>query len=95
MTILEMVDERFEPTIEVAAYHVVADAARAAVGPIRVHARRGVDRLTIEILAREIPDIVVEEVADRVGSTDGSVERVRDGDGFVTLIAKMPLVSAF
>jgi hypothetical protein len=83
-----LVDERFEPAIEVAAYHVVADVIRGGLGPLRIGARRGGERLTVEVAASRIPERIVLEVADRVGAANGSLKTVRDGDRAVTLIAE-------
>jgi hypothetical protein len=90
VTIVEMVEGRFDPAIEVAAYHVVADTLRGGVGPLRVHARRDGERLTVEVTATEIAEPLAEEIADRVGAVDGSVERSSYGDGTITLIAEIP-----
>jgi signal transduction histidine kinase len=90
VAIVEMVEERFEPAIEVAAYHVVADVVRDGVGPFRIRARRTGDRLTVEIRASEIPEEIVVDVADRVGAVDGSSAAVRDDGGFVILTAEIP-----
>ena len=91
MTIDELVDERFDPAIEVAAYHVVADIARGGVGPFRIRARRRGERLTIEMTASSIPGPITEEVADRVGAVDGSVERILHGGASTVLIAEIPV----
>jgi signal transduction histidine kinase len=90
VTIVEMVEGRFDPAIEVAAYHVVADTLRGCVGPLRVRARRDGERLTVEVTATEIAEPLAEEIADRVGAVDGSVERSSYGDGTITLIAEIP-----
>jgi signal transduction histidine kinase len=90
MTIIEMVEERFDPAIEVAAYHVVADVVRGSVGPFRIGARRDAERLIVDVTASHIPNQVAEEIADRVGAVDGSVEHVRDGGATIRLIAEIP-----
>jgi signal transduction histidine kinase len=90
MTIAAMVEDRFDPAIEVAAYHVVADAARGSLGALRISARRNGGRLTIEVRASEIPEPIADEIEDRVGAVDGSLGRVRDGEGSMTLVAEIP-----
>jgi signal transduction histidine kinase len=90
MTIDDMVEERFDPVIEVAAYHAVADVVRGGVGAFRVNARRDGERLTISVEASAIPEQTAEDVADRVGAVDGSVEIVRNGEASMTLIAEIP-----
>jgi signal transduction histidine kinase len=91
ISIPEMVQERFDATAEVAAYHVVADVVRAGSGPFRVRARRTHERFTVEIAASEIPADVSDEIADRVGAVDGSLERHRDG-AWSTLVAEIPML---
>jgi signal transduction histidine kinase len=90
MTIVEMVEERFDPAIEVAAYHVVADVVRGGVGPLRISAQCSGGRLIVEVTASQIPEQVAEEIEDRVGAVDGSVESVRSGDAAITLRAEIP-----
>jgi len=91
ISIPEMVQERFDATAEVAAYHVVADVVRAGCGPFRVRARRTHERFTVEIAASEIPADVSDEIADRIGAVDGSLERHRD-DVWSTLVAEIPML---
>jgi hypothetical protein len=90
MTIVDMVEERFDRVIEVAAYHVVADVVRGGVGGFRISARRDGEWLMISVEASAIPEQIVEDVADRVGAVDGSVEVVRHGEASMTLIAEVP-----
>jgi hypothetical protein len=94
LTIEEMVEERFHAAIEVAAYHVVADAVRGGLGPLRIRARRTEAQLVVEVTAQHIPEDVAEEIADRVGAVDGSLERSRNDDGSITLFAEMPMIRA-
>jgi signal transduction histidine kinase len=90
MTIGATVDDRFDPAVEVAAYHVVADAVRASVGPLRVSARRGEARLSIEVEGADVPEPILDEIEDRVGAVDGSLRRERNAGGLVKLIAEIP-----
>jgi hypothetical protein len=92
LTIEEMVEDRFPAAIEVAAYHVVADALRGGLGPLRIRARRTEAQLMVEVTAQHIPEDVAEEIADRVGAVDGSLDRSRNDDGSMTLIAEMPMI---
>jgi hypothetical protein len=93
MTIAAMVEDRFEPAIEVAAYHVVADAARGSAGPIRISARRSGGRLMVEVEASDIPGPFLDEIEDRVGAVDGSLARVREAGGSMRLVAEIPCAS--
>ena len=90
ITIAAMVDDRFDPAIEVAAYHVVADAARGSAGPIRVTARRDSARLTVEVEGSDIPEPFLDEIEDRVGAVDGSLVRARVGRSTMKLLAEIP-----
>jgi signal transduction histidine kinase len=90
MTIAAMVEDRFDPAIEVAAYHVVADAARGSVGPLRISARRSEAWLTVEVEGSDIPEPFLDEIEDRVGAVDGSLGRARDAGGSVKLVAEIP-----
>jgi signal transduction histidine kinase len=90
IVISAMVEDRYEQPIEAAAYHVVADAARAANGPLKVAATRTMQRLRIEVSAIGISEHVAEEIADRVGAVDGTLTIVQDADRGMTLIAELP-----
>jgi signal transduction histidine kinase len=90
MTVAAMVEDRFDPAIEVAAYHVVADAIRGSRGPLRISARRGEGRLMVEVAGSDIPEAFLDEIEDRVGAVDGSLRRARDPGGSVKLVAEIP-----
>ena len=90
MTITAMVEGRFDPAIEVAAYHVVADAARGSVGTLRVSARRSKSSLTVEVEASAISEPFLDEIEDRVGAVDGSLALARGAAGSVKLVAEIP-----
>jgi signal transduction histidine kinase len=90
MAIGSMVEDRVDPAIEVAAYHVVADAVRGSVGPLRISARRDETRLTVEVEGSDIPEDFLDEIEDRVGAVDGSLRRARDARGSVSLVAEIP-----
>jgi len=93
VTIVAMVEERFDARIEVAAYHVVADVVRGGVGPFRVRAMQGRAALTIEIEGAEIPEQIQEDLTDRVGAVEGSVSVVRADVVRPILTAAIPLGS--
>ena len=80
VTIAAMVEDRFDPMVEAAAYHVVAEALRVGKGPIRIRATRNQQRLAIEVSLEELPERSAEDLADRVGAVDGSLTVARDGD---------------
>jgi len=90
LTIEDMVEERFAPAIEIAAYHVVADVVRGGAGPFRIRARHAGDLLTVEINAAAIPEEIVEDLADRVGAVDGAAVAVRDPGLAAILSAEIP-----
>jgi signal transduction histidine kinase len=71
-------DERFSPAAEIAAYLVVAEAAK--VGPVHVAVERSVDTLVIEVdVAGGTPRLA--DVEDRVGALDGTIHTEATLDG--------------
>jgi hypothetical protein len=91
VVVVDMVEERFDAAIEVAAYHVIADVVRAATALLRIRARRADDVLTIELTGCELADPAEEDISDRVGAVDGTIELVRDHEASTTtMVAKIP-----
>ena len=90
LTIAAMFEDRVDPAIEVAAYHVVADAARGRYGPLRISARRSERLLTVEVEGADIPEALLDEIEDRVGAVDGTLRRERGAMGSMKLVAEIP-----
>jgi signal transduction histidine kinase len=90
VVIREMVEQRFDPAIEVAAYHVVADTVRVGTSTVEIRARQDGGTLRVEVSGTRVPVDVTEDIADRVGAVDGTVAMIEDGSSATTLIAEIP-----
>ncbi len=80
MTIGAMVEDRFDPMIEAAAYHVVAEAVHGGQGPIRIGSARIQERLVIKVSMPALPERIAEDLADRIGAVDGLLAVTRGTD---------------
>jgi len=85
---------RFPPTVEAAAYSVVAEAARSTAGPLVVRAEPRGGALVVEVEAADVRN-GLDRVAleDRLGALDGRLSLEHAGDGRVTIRAELPCVS--
>jgi signal transduction histidine kinase len=80
---------RFGPGAETAAYTVVAEAARAAAGPVSVDAEVSADALVLAVEATDgTLDLV--ELEDRVRALDGRLDVARGANGRLTIRAELP-----
>jgi signal transduction histidine kinase len=85
--------ERFEPSVEAAAYFVVSEIVRrSAATALTVCAERENGRLVVLVESDGEPVRLV-EIEDRVGALDGTVELERGRSGRVTLRAVIPCES--
>jgi signal transduction histidine kinase len=85
--------ERFDPSVEAAAYFVVSEAARGSTGsPLKVFAARRGGRLVVEVEGDGTPDKIT-DLEDRVGTLDGSVALTRAPDGRAMIKAEIPCES--
>jgi signal transduction histidine kinase len=89
VTISGMIEDRFDPMVEAAAYHVVAEVLRAGRGPVRIRVSREDRTLGVRMSLAALPELVDVDLADRVGAVDGSIDIVRH-DGRVDLWAELP-----
>jgi signal transduction histidine kinase len=80
VTIGAMVEDRFDPMVEAAAYHVVAETLRGGRGPVQISATRNEQGLAIKVTLDDLPGHIAEDLADRVGAVDGSIAVTRQGD---------------
>jgi signal transduction histidine kinase len=71
-----VIDERFDPTLESAAYFTIAETLRCTQGPVDVDVTRSDHTLVIDLRA---PRIDLTEIEDRVGALDGRVQVHQDG----------------
>jgi signal transduction histidine kinase len=85
-------DGRFDPTVEAAAYFVVAETLRRSRrAPRRLRVAVRADRVVVEAEADLTSDDLV-DLEDRVGAAAGTLDTMRD-DGGVTIRAEIPCVS--
>jgi signal transduction histidine kinase len=86
-------EERFDASVEAAAYFVVSETNRgAAPSWLRIGATRSGARLVVEVEADRAPADLI-DVEDRVGALDGTVALVRGPGGGVTVRAEIPCES--
>ena len=89
----ELPEGRFDPSVEAAAYFVVAETSRTASASwMRIGATRLGARLVLEVEADNAPADLI-EIEDRVGALDGTVALVREPDEGVTVRAEIPCES--
>ena len=88
-----IVDQRYPPAVETAAYAIVAEASRRASSGIAVRAEQHGAVLAIEVEARELDQpFEVAELEDRVAAIDGRLA-VEHRNGTVTIRAELPCES--
>jgi signal transduction histidine kinase len=87
LRIASVPEERFAPSVENAAYRVVADAAKRGATSVTAVHRNGA--LVIDIEAPRMPAGLV-ELEDRVGALDGRVQVEGAPSGGVKLRAEFP-----
>jgi signal transduction histidine kinase len=80
---------RFDPGAETAAYTVVAEAARAAAGPVSVDAERSGRSLLVAVQATD-GSLDVVALEDRVRALDGRLQVAHETDGRITVRAELP-----
>ena len=79
--------------VEIAAYAVVVEAARAAKRSIAVHAARRDGTFVVEVGTRDTAPLDLVALDDRVGALDGRVTVERGDNGRVTIRAEFPCES--
>jgi signal transduction histidine kinase len=93
VTLASLPPGRMNRRAEMAAYHVVAEAVRAATGPVHVDVAATDQLLRVAVEGVDLPADVLLEVADRVGAADGEVAVERSAGGPAFLRATIPCVS--
>jgi signal transduction histidine kinase len=93
MTVQDLPDGRFPPTVETAGYAVVAEAARTATQGIVVRGRRDGDALVLEIETDDVRDLDRQTLEDRLGAIDGRLRVAHRARGGVTIRAELPCES--
>lgn len=81
--------ERFEASLETAAFTVVAETVRAATGRVSVSAGRRSESLLVELRAASVGGLDVVALEDRVGALDGRLT-ILNGAGTTTVRAELP-----
>jgi signal transduction histidine kinase len=84
---------RLPPEMEIAAYAVVAEAARTAKKGIVVDADARNGAFVLDVGMRDADGLDVAALEDRVGSLDGRLDVVRGDNGRVTIRAEFPCES--
>ena len=85
--------ERFSPSVEAAAYFVVAETVRQnAAGMLQVSAERRSGRLVVEITGNSAPGNII-DLEDRVGALGGSITVMPGPDGQAAVRAEIPCES--
>jgi signal transduction histidine kinase len=84
--------ERLDPSLETAAYTVVAETVRAATGSVDVRASRAHETLVVELRAPDVDGLDVVALEDRLGALDGRLAILR-GAVDTTVRAELPCAS--
>jgi signal transduction histidine kinase len=94
LTIVSMPAERFEPTIEAAAYLLISEAPSiAGARRARIIARHLDHHLAIEVRHDGDPNADLTELDDRIGALDGRLTVDRDDGGQAVVRAEIPCAS--
>jgi signal transduction histidine kinase len=91
--IRSLVEGRFPPQVETAAYTVVAEAARATTAGVVVETKRSGKALLVDVETHDDLGLDLIAIQDRVGVLDGRVAVERADDSSVTLHAELPCES--
>jgi hypothetical protein len=81
---------RFTPAVETASYTVVAEAARAAAGPVAIEAEERDGLLVVLVEAQVNGELDDQALADRLGALDGRLTVDERDGGKVTIRAELP-----
>ena len=85
-------ETRYEPSVETAAYTVVAEAARASTQRLAVGMSASNGALVVEVHTQG-DGLDLTALEDRVGSLDGRLTVVRGTSGVITMRAELPCAS--
>jgi signal transduction histidine kinase len=88
-----MPDTRYDPSIETAAYTVVAEAARTATSKLSVEATASESTLVIEVRTGGENALDVTALEDRLGALDGRLLVIPGANGGITIRAELPCAS--
>ena len=86
--------DRLDPTVEAAAYAVVAEATATGTGAVRVTGGVGDGTLVLTVSGPELPEETLIELGDRIGAADGRLDvRPDAAAGRLILRAELPCAS--
>jgi signal transduction histidine kinase len=86
-------EARFDPSVEAAAYFLVAETVRGGgAGALTISAARRDGRLVVDVGCDGVPGDL-SDLEDRVGALDGSLKVVREHDRRVRVTAEIPCES--
>jgi signal transduction histidine kinase len=86
-------ESRYPPAVETAAYTIVAEVLRSAVGGLTVEGRYSDGTLVLEVSSDGGADVNVAGLADRVGALDGRLDFEPRADGGIRIRAELPCAS--
>jgi signal transduction histidine kinase len=89
-------ERRLDPAVELAAYRIIADTVKQAVGTsVTVKVRAEDDRLVVELDSEAPPADFVDfqNLEDRVGALEGMLERERASNTHARIRAEIPCAS--
>ena len=81
---------RFPESVETAAYSVVSETARSGGGGLVVSGERRAGMLAVEVETEDLGELDVGALRDRLEALDGRLDVRRDGNGRVTIRARVP-----
>jgi signal transduction histidine kinase len=93
LSVGKLPEGRFPPSVETAAYTVVAEAARSATGGLSVHGDCSGGMLVIEVGIRGDAPLNIVGLEDRLGALDGQLDVGPGADGGITIRAELPCAS--
>jgi signal transduction histidine kinase len=90
MSIGVLPEDRLDETAEMIAYEVVAEIVASVDGLVRVSARRSGTELMLDVSAPDVVAALLEELGDRIGAVDGTLQHAADGRGRMQLSVGIP-----
>jgi signal transduction histidine kinase len=93
LSIADVPLDRFDPSVEAAAYAIVAEVLAAASGPVAIRSERSASKVTVDVSAPEIPSELIVELGDRIGAVDGALTVMKGESGRIELVAEIPCAS--
>jgi signal transduction histidine kinase len=86
-------DQRYDASIETAAYTVVAEAVRTATDTVDVGATASAGTLVVAVATRNVAAVDLTALEDRIGALDGRLIVRPEAGGGTTIRAELPCAS--